>query len=224
MLKNLNYVYLPQVLDFIEMDGSIYTVMSFVPGKSFQTLLKEGACFSKAELIRWGMQLSSALNYLHSQHPPIIHSDIKPANLMLTPEGNICLIDFNISFFLDGSTVLGYSEGYTSPEQYIVSLENGKKPSDSIAKYKKIDEKSDIYSVGATFYHLATGKKAGKNRNSDEKRLLTESVGEAFCKVILKAMAIDSKERYANAFELFKAFQGISKKEKSTKGFYIGNG
>ena len=102
ILKNLKHPYLPQVYDFLELDGSIYTVMSFIPGKSFQTLLDEGQHFSQAELIIWARQLLSALHYLHTQTPPIIHSDIKPANLMLTPQGNICLIDFNISFFLDG--------------------------------------------------------------------------------------------------------------------------
>lgn len=61
-----------------------------------------------------GMQLCSALDYLHNQKPPIIHSDIKPANIMLTPQGNICLIDFNISFFLDGTAIVGYTHGYSS--------------------------------------------------------------------------------------------------------------
>lgn len=98
ILKNLNHMYLPQVLDFLSVDGEIFTVISFVPGKSFKELLDEGAHFKKKQLICWGMQLCSALHYLHNQNPPIIHGDIKPANMMLTPQGNICLIDFNISF------------------------------------------------------------------------------------------------------------------------------
>lgn len=212
ILKNLNNTYLPQVFDFLEIDGSIYTVMSFVPGKSFQELLKEGARFTKGELIRWGMQLCSALNYLHSQRPPIIHSDIKPSNIMLTPEGNICLIDFNISFFLDSSTVLGYTDGYTSPEQYIIALD--RKSQSSVPNYKRIDEKSDIYSAGATFYHLATGRKAGKYRNAEEAELLSGIMGEAFSNVIRKAMEIDPQKRFADAFEMFQAFQGIYKKDK----------
>ena len=105
ILKNLNHSYLPQVLDFLTIDHEVYTVMSYIPGKSFRQLLKEKRRFSQGELIRYGMQICSALNYLHSQNPPVIHGDIKPANIMLTPQGNICLIDFNISFFF----ILHYS-------------------------------------------------------------------------------------------------------------------
>lgn len=130
ILKNLNHMYLPQVLDFLSVDGEIFTVISFVPGKSFKELLDEGAHFKKKQLICWGMQLCSALHYLHNQNPPIIHGDIKPANMMLTPQGNICLIDFNISFFMDDSMVWGYTEGYTSPEQYIVAVDK----SDSVKR------------------------------------------------------------------------------------------
>ena len=98
ILKNLHHSYLPQVLDFFEIDGDVYTVMSYVPGKSFAQLLAEGYRFTPKELIRWGMQICSALNYLHSQNPPVIHCDIKPANILLTPRGDICLIALEISF------------------------------------------------------------------------------------------------------------------------------
>ena len=212
ILKHLNHMYLPQVLDFLEVDDDIYTVMSFIPGESFKDLLKRGVKFSQRDLIRWGMQLCSALYYLHTQNPPIIHSDIKPANIMLTPQGNICLIDFNISFFMDDSTVLGYSDGYTSPEQYIIALD--KKSLHSIPNHKSIDEKSDIYSVGATFFHLATGRKLGKRISKDDEMLLVENTSEAFAAVIMKALQNDSQKRYRNALEMFQAFQGISKKDK----------
>ena len=93
ILKNLHHSYLPQVLDFFEIDGDVYTVMSYVPGKSFAQLLAEGYRFTPKELIRWGMQICSALNYLHSQNPPVIHCDIKPANIMLTPEGEQAAVE-----------------------------------------------------------------------------------------------------------------------------------
>ena len=150
ILKNLNHSFLPQVFDFLTVGEDVYTVMSYIPGKSFQELMKSGVKFTQNQLIRWGMQLCSALNYLHSQNPPVIHSDIKPANIMLKPDGNICLIDFNISFFLDGSTVLGYSQGYTSPEQYILALD--RQSNVPVKNYRSVDKKTDIYSVGATFY------------------------------------------------------------------------
>ena len=66
ILKNLRHSYLPQVLDFFETDEDVCTVMSYVPGKSFARLLEEGRRFTSRELARWGMQICSALNYLHS--------------------------------------------------------------------------------------------------------------------------------------------------------------
>lgn len=212
ILKNLHHMYLPQVLDFLIEDGEIYTVMSYIPGKSFKQLLEEGYTYSQSELTRWGMQLCSALNYLHSQNPPIIHSDIKPANIMLTQEGNICLIDFNISFFLDDTTVLGYTDGYTSPEQYIIALDQ--ESARSLPQYSSIDEKSDIYSVGATFYHLITGRKIKNYKERPDLACLEEKVSETFANIIVKALQIDPEDRYANAFEMFQEFQGITKKDQ----------
>lgn len=119
ILKNLNHMYLPQVLDFLTEGNDIYTVMSYIPGRSFKELLEEGSPFRPNQLIRWGMQLCSALNYLHGQNPPIIHGDIKPANIMLTPEGNICLIDFNISFFWMIRRCLGIRMGIRRPNSIL---------------------------------------------------------------------------------------------------------
>lgn len=119
VLKNLRHSYLPTVLDFIEDDGSIYTVMDYIPGESFDSLLKKGVRFSQAQVIRFASQLGEVLTYLHGQNPPIVHGDIKPANIMLTPEGNICLIDFNISQIKNGtvSQNMGYTPGFAPPEQ-----------------------------------------------------------------------------------------------------------
>ena len=212
ILKKLHHSYLPQVLDFFESGGDVCTVMSFVPGKSFAQLLKEGYRFRPNELIRWGMQICSALNYLHSQNPPVIHCDIKPANVMLTPEGNICLIDFNISFYLGDTAVLGYTDGYTSPEQYLVALsrETGQNGTGEI----HIDERTDIYSVGATLYHLATGGKVGDYRDKIDVQYLAGFTGEAFAWVIEKALRIDPARRYQSAYEMFRALEDIPKRDR----------
>ena len=120
ILKNLKHAYLPQLYDFITDSSGVYTVMEFIPGKSFADLLKEGQKFTQQQVVRWAEQLSDALAYLHGQDPPVLHSDIKPGNIMLTENGDVCLIDFNISLVLDGidAGALGLSHGYASPEQY----------------------------------------------------------------------------------------------------------
>lgn len=212
ILKNLRHSYLPQVLDFFETDEAVCTVMSYVPGKSFARLLEEGRRFTSRELARWGMQICSALNYLHSQDPPVIHCDIKPANVMLTPQGDICLIDFNISFYLGDTSVLGYTNGYTSPEQYLIAMsrESGRGTPEEV----KIDERTDIYSVGATLYHLAVGQKVGDYRERIDTGLLSGVTGEAFAQVIEKALRVDPGQRWQSAYDMFRALQDIPKKDR----------
>lgn len=212
ILKQLHHSYLPQVFDFLEIDGSVYTVMSYIQGKSFAQLIKEGHKFTQQQLIRWGMQISSALNCLHSQKPPVIHGDIKPANIMLTKEGDICLIDFNISFYLDHTAVLGYTNGYTSPEQYIMALSSSS--GIDFPEKSNVDERTDIYSVGAALYHIATGQKIKDCRQKIDKGLLIQYTGEAFAQVIERTTKIAPQDRYQTALELFRAFENISKKDK----------
>lgn len=211
ILKNLNHSFLPQVLDFLESENEIYTVMSYIPGKSFQKLLKEGYRFRISQLHRWGMQLCSALHYLHSQKPPIIHSDVKPANIMLTPQGDICLIDFNIAFFLDEHAVLGYSNGYSSPEQYgsVQDQSRGEKKHGR----QMVDERSDLYSLGATLYHLAVGKKVDENSGPDEE-LLVKNSSKAFAQIVLKALQKNSKQRFQTAYDMFQAFQKMPERDE----------
>ncbi len=120
ILKELKHANLPQVYDFLEINGEIYTVMDFVPGESLDKALDHNGPFDSKTVYKWALQLADALKYLHSQNPPVIHSDIKPANVMLTPKGDICLIDFNISLAFDEGmrTSAGISGGYSPPEQH----------------------------------------------------------------------------------------------------------
>ena len=119
ILKNLRHSYLPQVIDFIESQDGIFTVMDYIDGESLQQKLDRGYKFTEKEVRKYAEQLCEAVDYLHSQNPPIIHGDIKPDNVMVTQNGDICLIDFNISGFLSGKSLetIGYTPGYSSPEQ-----------------------------------------------------------------------------------------------------------
>jgi serine/threonine protein kinase len=112
ILKKLKHTYLPQVYDFLTIDDNVYTIMDFIPGKSFEEELKEGKKFTQHEIIKWAKELCEALKYLHEQNPPIIHSDIKSANIMHTPTNDICLIDFNISLlFHETRGIIPYEQG-----------------------------------------------------------------------------------------------------------------
>ena len=117
ILKNLHHEYLPQVFDFIQNETGIYTVMDFIPGKSLGDLIKEGKTFTPNQVYKYACRLCDAVDYLHTRKIPVIHGDIKPDNIMLTPDDNICLIDFNISGFSDNLNLAGFTRGYAAPEQ-----------------------------------------------------------------------------------------------------------
>jgi serine/threonine protein kinase len=127
-LKNLSHTYIPQVYDFISDGETVYTVMDFIEGESFDRLLKHGERFAQSSVAEWARQLLEALCYLHGRPPHgILHSDIKPANVMLTPQGDIRLIDFNIALALgeSGAVAVGRSHGYASPEHYSADFLSG---------------------------------------------------------------------------------------------------
>ena len=128
-LKNLSHTYIPQVYDFVQEDGVVYTVMDYIEGESLDKPLERGEKFEQADIVKWARQLLEALSYLHSRPPHgILHSDIKPANIMITPQGDIRLIDFNIALILgeEGAVRVGRSRGYASPEHYGVDFRDSK--------------------------------------------------------------------------------------------------
>lgn len=120
ILKKLKHPYLPRVYDFIETENGVYTVMDFIQGENLDTIVKQHGKYAQKQVSEWAKQLGEALSYLHSQNPPIIHGDIKPSNIMLTKDGDICLIDFNISLAVGGTmeSAVGISAGFSPPEQY----------------------------------------------------------------------------------------------------------
>lgn len=119
LIKRLKHKYLPTVYNFVESDNAVYMVMEYIDGHDIKALSDMGRTFNEDTIIRCGIQICEALDELHSQKPPIIHGDIKPSNIMLTPADNICLIDFNISSVMKGNKAIlhGYSKEYAAPEQ-----------------------------------------------------------------------------------------------------------
>ncbi len=120
ILKGLKHKYLPRIYDVIESkNGYFYTIMDYIPGENLKDYVRRTGTVDQKTAFRWGQQLCEVVAYLHEQTPAIIHSDIKPGNVMITPEGDICLIDFNTSMELRaGLTAIGKTKGYAAPEQY----------------------------------------------------------------------------------------------------------
>lgn len=236
ILKNLRHSYLPQVLDFIVNEDGVFTVMDYIPGTSIQQILKAGHRFTEKEVVRLGTQLCEALAYLHEQRPAIIHGDIKPANVMITPMGNVCLIDFNISGISDGkyAYVNGYSKNYAAPEQiaayeqysaqrqmqqqmqqmqpqnvYGSSFVSSGMISMGMQNGIPVDARSDVYSLAATLFHMLTGTKITRQ---DGPAITKASDG--LCIILNKALQIDPSKRYEDAGKMLSAFRNIYKLDK----------
>lgn len=120
ILKTLKHKYLPRIYDVIESpSGYVYTIMDMIPGENMQNYVKTHGPVSQKLAYRWACQLCEVIAYLHSQVPPILHCDIKPSNIMITPAGDIYVIDFNTSLvFSKGVLAIGATPGYAAPEQY----------------------------------------------------------------------------------------------------------
>jgi serine/threonine protein kinase len=214
IMKNLSHTYLPHIYDFIQLGTEVYTVMNYIEGVDFSYYIKAGYRFTEEQLIKWMTQCLEVLEYLHTHKPAIIHRDIKPGNIMLDKEGNICVIDFNISFDENlGKNIIAASAAYASPEQL---HPNAIKQADGSMAYSfSIDTRTDIYSLGATFFHLATGIKP-KEGIIQEYPITKMELGysEAFSKIIEKSMQSNPDARYQSAKEMLQDVKNIYKHTK----------
>lgn len=216
ILKRLHHSGLPQVYDFLQIGSDIYTVMEYIQGYDLQYYIDNGYRIEEKQIILWLQQLCSVLEYLHSRKPKILHSDIKPGNIMITPEGNICLIDFNISLDGQNNTGLkGLSERYAAPEQYYkASLMKQHMDSSSVV----LDERMDIYSLGATFYTLMTGMLPELTSHRQYPiGSLEIPYSEGLKRIIDKAMSWQLTDRFATANAMRNAVDNVYKYDSKYK-------
>ena len=218
VLKKLKHPYLPRVYDFIETPEAVYTVMDFIPGISMDKALTQYGRFAQKYVLQWAKELGEALAYLHNQKPAIIHSDIKPANIILTPDGHICLIDFNISIAIDSSmkATLGISAGYSSPEQYrdVQQLQTYYHTAGMAQVPISIDLRSDIYSLGCVLYHLLAGFPPGTNFNTRMPAEEIAGVSEGFAFIIDKMIEYNPDDRYQTGQEYLDAVNNCYKLDR----------
>lgn len=204
MMKKLDHPALPRIVDIIDNGVTIYVVMDYIEGESLDKILKEYGAQPEELVISWAKQLCDALSYLHSRKPPIIYRDMKPANVMLKPEGNIKIIDFGIAreykeLSLADTTVLG-TKGYAPPEQY-----SG-----------QTDPRSDIYALGMTMHHLLTGIDPRTGEMHMPVRRWNPELSEGIEIIIEKCVEPAAENRYQSCADLL---YDLEHPELITKGF-----
>lgn len=204
MMKRLDHPALPRIVDIIDKGTTIYVVMDYIEGESLDKVLMVEGAQDEAVVIDWGKQLCDALSYLHSQKPPIIYRDMKPANVMLKPEGNIKIIDFGIAREykeekLADTTVLG-TKGYAPPEQY-----SG-----------QTDARSDIYALGMTMHHLLTDVDPRSGEPYAPVRQWNPALSEGIEVIIDKCVQPAAENRYQTCADLL---YDLEHPELITKGY-----
>lgn len=201
ILKDVDHPVLPRIVDIINENGTIYVVMDFVEGKPLSDVLKTDGAQDQDKVIEWGRALASALDYLHSMNPPIIYRDMKPSNVMLKPDGSVKLIDFGTAkeYIVENNadtTALG-TRGYAAPEQFGDAQGRG---------IYNTDARTDIYNLGATLYHLVTGKNPCEPPYEIKPiRQWNPMLSSGFEQIIIKCCQPSPDDRYQSCSELLYA-------------------
>ena len=196
ILKKLSHPNLPSIIDVIDTEESFIIIMDYIQGNSLNKALEEFGAQPQENVIAWAKQLCDVLGYLHSRNPAIIYRDMKPANIMLKPDGNVTLIDFGTAREykeknLADTTCLG-TVGYAAPEQF--------------GGMGQTDARTDIYCLGATLYHLVTGKNPCEPPYEIKPiREINPSLSAGLERIILKCTQRNPNDRYQSAAELMYA-------------------
>lgn len=196
LIKKLDHPSLPRIVDIIDQSNVIYVIMDYIEGEPLDRILKTYGAQPQEIVIEWAKQLSEVLDYLHTYDPPIIYRDMKPANVMMKPDGNLKLVDFGIAREYKqeniADTVNLGTKGYAAPEQF-----GGK---------GQTDPRTDVYCLGVTLYHLVTGH--NPTEPPYELRRIREwnpQLSGGLEKIIQKCTQLNPEDRYQSCAELLYA-------------------
>jgi serine/threonine protein kinase/Tol biopolymer transport system component len=220
ILANLKHPNLPRVYDhFVLGDLGQYLVMDFIEGEDLRQRMERMGTISEDDAVQIGASICDALTFLHSRKPPILHRDIKPGNVKITPEGHIFLVDFGLAKVFQNAaqaTTTGaraMTPGYSPPEQYGTA---------------RTDPRTDIYSLGATLYASLCGiipedglARAMDNAQLTPLRKRNSNVSRRVAAAIEKAMGIDPSDRFQIAEEFKKALLNAKSKTQQVAGAYV---
>lgn len=208
ILRHLKHPHLPSIVDIFNEDDTFLIVMDYIEGRTLSDILKEQGRQPQADVVDWALQICSVFKYLHSLNPPIIYRDMKPGNVMLKPDGNIMVIDFGTAreykHQSSEDTIHLGTKGYAAPEQF---QDN----------HQQTDPRTDIYNLGATMYHLVTGKNPSKPPFKFLPiRQVDRTLSSGLESIILKCVAPDPNERYQTVDDLEFALEHYQELEVET--------
>jgi serine/threonine protein kinase len=214
VLFTINSSHLPQVYDAFEDNGRFYLVMQLIEGQNLLEIMRVrgGAPCSEEEALRWLLPIAEVLNELHSRHPAVMHRDIKPGNIIITPDQTSVLVDFGLTKLYDPNVdtqtnVRAVSEGFSPIEQYL----------------GKTTPQSDIYSLAATMYFLLTGQvpPAAIQRSVQDTltppRQLNPRISPRVEQALLTALALNADYRYASMHDFAEALQSFQPPQAQLK-------
>lgn len=237
LLASLRHPALPVVSDYFSERDGVFLVMQFIPGDDLKQVMEKRTNeqppkgqvkpFAVADVLYWADVLLDALDYLHTQDPPIIHRDIKPANIKITPRGQVVLLDFGLAkggssgmtHRLAKGSIAGYTPDYAPIEQILGADQNLRAATEALMTPEQVsrilekgsDPASELYSLAATVYHLLTGVVpessiqrllATLRGQTDPLRPANElnpAVSKAVAAVLRNAMALYREQRPASA-------------------------
>lgn len=188
-----------RVLELFNIGDSYYLVLEYIDGNLMEKIIKETPGFiSEKIVLNWILKIIDVLEYIHNINPPFIHRDIKPDNIIITGQGNIKIIDFGLSKIYKkapikrGDTELIGTPGFAPPEQ--------------LQGTEQTDQRSDIYSLGATMHYLLTNRHPGVSPfEFPPVRSINPAVSENMEKVIEKALQKEMGNRFSTITEMKKA-------------------
>ncbi len=219
ILANLRHPNLPRVTDHFVIDGQgQYLVMDYIDGEDLRQRMDRLGLLSEDDVITIGAAICEALTYLSTRNPAIVHRDIKPGNVKITPQGQIYLVDFGLAKILMSgqATTTGaraMTPGYSPPEQYGTA---------------RTDHRSDVFSLGATLYAALTGSipedalaRAMGQADLTPIREHNPKVSRRLAAAIEKALEVQPDDRFQTAEEFKQALLAARSASRRRNGEYL---
>jgi serine/threonine protein kinase len=208
LLARMRHPAIPLLYDYFLENGQWYLVMEYVPGSTLSAYMREHAPLPPLEAINYALQMCDVLDYLHRQNPPIVFRDLKPANIILHPDGRLMVVDFGIArYFKEGqfndTTDFG-SPGYASPEQYEGTGQT--------------DARSDLFSLGVIIHEMLSGQRPTR-RGVEMEQLealnkLNPAISPALSGLVMVATRTEPMYRFQSAHTFYQALERVRSVEE----------